>query len=262
MVDGFFTRGWASFGPDARVRDWAAHARTAGRAALDDPALAHWHVCAGTWFVGVDALDNDDRGRIGGSGPLSGPALDFIETQLGPVPPLHRAQLSVVWPGYPRPREGESAGAFRYRRRRDAAHLDGLKPHGPDRRRRIAEPHAFILGLPLTETSADAAPLVVWEGSHEILRAALRQALAGRDPKDWGRVDVTAAYQAARQRVFETCRRVTLHARPGEAYLVHRLALHGVAPWTVGAEAPEEGRMIAYFRPLMPGGVTDWLGAR
>ncbi len=261
MVTEFFTRGWVRFGPDARVRDWVAHARPAARAALDDPGLAHWHVCAGTWFVGVDALPNDGAGRIGGSGPLAGPAVELLETHLGPLPPLHRAQLSVVYPGYPQPREGESAAAFRYRRRRDAAHLDGLKAEGPDRRRRIAEPHAFILGLPLTEADPDAAPLVVWEGSHEILRAALAGALADHDPRDWGRVDVTEAYQAARKQVFETCRRVTVHARPGEAYLLHRLALHGVAPWADGAAAPEEGRMIAYFRPLMPGGVVDWLRA-
>ena len=261
MVDGFFTRGWVRFGPDPRVKNWAAHALEAARAAVKNPEFAHWHVCENTWFVGVDALENDPQGRIGGSGALAGPAVEFIETHLGLVPPLHRGQLSVVWPGYPRPRAGESAAAFRYRQRRDAAHLDGLKAEGSERRRRIAEPHAFILGLPLTETDPGAAPLVVWEGSPEILRAALKRALAGHDPADWGKVDVTDAYQAARKQVFETCRRVTIHARPGEAYLVHRLALHGVAPWDAGAEAPEEGRMIAYFRPVMPAGVVDWLRA-
>ena len=59
--------------------------------------------------------------------------------------------------------------------------------------------------------------------------------------------------------MFETCRRVTVPAQPGEAYLVHRLALHGVAPWEDGAEAPEEGRMIVYFRPEFPAGGRDWL---
>lgn len=261
MVERFFARGWARFGPDPRVRDWAAHARIAARQAVQDPAHAHWHVCDGTWFIGVDALPNDSQGRIGGSTPLSGPAVNFIETHLGALPPLHPAQVSVTWPGYPRPREGESTAAFRYRQRRDAAHLDGLKPRGPDRRRHLDERHGFILGLPLTETDPGAAPLVVWEGSHEILRAALTEALEGQDPSDWGDIDLTAPYQAARARIFETCRRVPLHARPGEAYLLHRLILHGVAPWEEGAQAPEEGRMIVYFRPHMPGGTADWLAA-
>lgn len=261
MVTEFFTRGWAKFGPDPRVLDWAAHALPAARAAVRDPKLAHWHVCEGTWFVGVDALPNDETGRIGASAALCGPAVDFIETHIGPLPPLHPAQLSVIWPGYPRPREGESDAAFRYRQRRDAAHLDGLKAEGPDRRRHIAEPHGFILGLPLSECAPGAAPMVVWEGSHEILRAALTGALADHDPKDWGRVDVTEPYQVARKRVFETCRRVPLQARPGESYLLHRLSLHGVAPWEEGTGAAQEGRMIAYFRPLMPGGAEEWLRA-
>jgi len=46
--------------------------------------------------------------------------------------------------------------------------------------------------------------------------------------------------------------------RPGEATLLHRLTLHGVAPWAAGVTAPPEGRIIAYFRPLM-GTVQDWL---
>lgn len=263
MVSDFFTRGWARFGPDPQVRLWADAALRVGRAALRDPAFSHWHVCGGTWFVGLDALPNDAEGRVAGSGPLTGPAVDFIKDHLGGLPPLHRGQLSTVFPGYPRPREGEGEGAFRYRLRRDAAHLDGLKAAGPDRRRRIDEPHAFILGLPLSEAAPNAAPLVVWEGSHEILRAALSEALAPHDPADWPKVDVTEAYQAARKHIFETCPRVLLPARPGEAVLVHRLLLHGVAPWSEeGASAPDEGRMIAYFRPLMPGGLAEWLHAR
>jgi hypothetical protein len=50
-------------------------------------------------------------------------------------------------------------------------------------------------------------------------------------------------------------------AQPGEAVLVHRLALHGVAPWQKGATAPPEGRMIAYFRPEFQGLGDDWLSA-
>ena len=98
----------------------------------------------------------------------------------------------------------------------------------------------------------------VWDGSHEILRAALSKALTPHPPETWGDVDITDAYQAARRTVFATCRRTLLPVRPGEATLLHRLALHGVAAWNVDDEAPPEGRMIAYLRPQLES-VADWL---
>lgn len=126
---------------------------------------------------------------------------------------------------------------------------------GPDRRRRIRERHAWILGLPLTQADPGASPLVVWEGSAGIIR----DALTGHPPDTRDEVDVTETYQAARRRCFETCRRVPLTARPGEALVLHRLCLHGIAPWQMGAKAPPEGRMIAYLRPPLGGGVAAWL---
>ena len=120
---------------------------------------------------------------------------------------------------------------------------------GPDRRRMLKEPHAFILGLPLNTCSPAASPMVVWEGSHLIMAELFQKAFAGIDVASWADIDVTEVYQTARRQVFERCKRVVVHAVPGEAYVVHRLALHGVAPWQSGADAPEEGRMIAYFRP-------------
>ena len=69
-------KGWARFGPDPDLRAWAACALGPARAALRDPDLAHWHVCGGTWFVGVNALANDPEGRLPGGPPLSGAAID------------------------------------------------------------------------------------------------------------------------------------------------------------------------------------------
>lgn len=256
--DEFLTQGWIGFAYDAELANWAGHAHIAGTKALADPANAHWHQCEGTWFVGVDALSNDAVGRVAGSEPLGGSAVDFIKANLEAMPPLHRGQLSVITPGYPRPRAGESDAAFGYRQRRDAAHVDGLLAEGPSRRRKIREPHGFILGLPLTRASTDAAPLVVWQGSHHIMRAAFTKALADHDPSTWSDVDITDAYTTARRTIFETCPRVTLPAGPGEATLVHRLTLHGVAPWADTASADKEGRMIAYFRPQMTS-IAGWL---
>jgi hypothetical protein len=262
MVAGFFERGWAVFPAEPVVSDWSAAALKDALRALRDPALAHWHQCENTWFVGLDALDNDTEGRVPGSEPLSGQAVKFIARRCGGWPALHRAQVSGVFPGYPRPREGESGAAYRYRCKRDAAHVDGVIGIGTPKRRFVTEPHAFILGLPLTQADAKAAPLVVWQGSHEIMREAFRDAFAAaRGGNALADLDVTETYQAARSKVFETCPRVVVHGPPGCAFLLHRLTLHGVAAWEEGAQAAPQGRLIAYFRPPMPGGARAWVDA-
>lgn len=254
------TDGWITFSADPALVTWVDAVRPRAIAAVNDPEQrARGLVCVGTWFVGVDALDNDAAGSVVGVA-LAGIARQAADALFGRLP-LHRAQVSVTWPGYPRPRAGESDAAFRYRQRRDAAHLDGLLAEGAGRRRFMREHHAWILGLPLTACDPGASPLVVWRGSHHVLRRALLRACAGHSPATWSDLDVTDAYATARAEVFETCERVELHAAPGQAYLVHRLALHGVAPWADGAKAPAEGRMIAYFRPLLPGGAQQWLTA-
>lgn len=253
--------GWARFAHDARLARWAEAAKAAALTRMAEPAhRAEWLQCGGTWFVGVDTLPNDASGAVAGSGPLTGPGYDLARSLYGDLP-LHAGQVSVTWPGYPQPRKGEGEAAFRYRQRRDAAHVDGLLAVGPERIRMLKERHAYILGLPLTEVGEGASPLTVWEGSHEIMRAAFAGALSGIDPAQWGEVDLTEIYKAARRDVFARCRRVALTAAPGEAILVHRLALHGVAPWEDGAEAPPDGRMIAYFRPEFSGHGDDWVRA-
>ena len=258
----FLERGWVRFPKDPESKVWLAEARPAAHRAVADPVNAEWLRCEGTWFVGVNVLPNDPDGVVGNSGPFRGAVVRFLREALGLGPiAWDRAQVSVIYPGDPRPREGESHAAFRYRCDRDGAHLDGLLPIGPERKRMLREPHAFVLGLPLTAASADASPMVVWEGSVEIVRRHLGEVLAAHPVAQWANVDLTAAYHAARREVFESCRRVAVHAVPGEAYLVHRLALHGVAPWGTGAEAPEDGRMIAYFRPEMTGSIRDWIEA-
>ena len=256
MVTELEQRGWIRFGPDPAVLRWVDAALPLARAALAESSEPLR--CGGTWDVGLDLLPNDEAGGVSGV-PLEGAAMAAIARHFGPLP-LHRAQLSAVHPGYPQPSEAEPEAAHRYRLKRDAAHVDGLLAFGPDKRRMIREPHAYIFGLPLTATDAGASPSVIWEGSHKIMERAFRAALAGHAEADWAEVDVTEAYHAARREVFQTCERVVAHAGLGEAVLIHRLALHGISPWQEGAVAPPEGRIIAYFRPELPGGIRAWLG--
>ncbi|MEM8688536.1 MAG: hypothetical protein AAGF81_14480 [Pseudomonadota bacterium] len=261
MKDHFFERGWCRFPHDPVVADWVHHSLDAARQTLNAPEQSQWLRCGGTWFAGVNALPNDESGAVGGGPAISGAAIDFITQELSLSGfAWDRAQVSICYPGYPKPGAHETEAAARFRRNRDAAHVDGLLPEGPDRRRHVREHHGFLLGIPMAEVGAGASPLVVWEGSHELMRTAFGEVFQGLPPEAWGDVDVTAPYQAARRRAFETCERVEIPAQPGEAYLVHRLALHGVAPWADGATAGPDGRMICYFRPEM-GGPEDWLRA-
>ncbi len=235
--------GWQIIGPDPAIAAWAAACLPVAEAAIVADA-AGWR-CGGTWHAGVDVLPNGPAGAVGG--------VAFPWAALPVVPmPLHRGQVSVIRPGYPQAWDGESPLAFGYRQTRDAAHLDGVLPVGADRRRMVKEPHAWILGLPLTASAQ--SPLVVWEGSHIIIRNALMAVLQDHDPNTWADIDITDAYHAARRMIFASCRRVELVAAPGQATLIHRLCLHGMAPWGQG----QGERMIAYFRPML-GSVGEWL---
>nr|WP_159979454.1 hypothetical protein [Roseobacter cerasinus] len=260
MGESFFANGWAVFPKEPAVTGWVTAALPFARAAVAAPENAHLLACGGTWFVGLDALPNDADGRLGAGPSLSGTAVDFATEHCGGWPALHRAQLSVTYPGYPKPREGESPAAFRYRQNRDAAHVDGIIGVGDPKRRFVQEPHAFVIGLPMTDASEDAAPLVVWSGSHRIMQAALQAAFAGWSG-DLIEVDVTEVYQAARREAFDRCPRVAVHGPVGSAILLHRHLLHGVAPWAPQASAGPDGRMIAYFRPELAGGVPAWASA-
>lgn len=220
--------GWRKVS-DLRLANWAKAALGPAQMALKDtPRRA-----GGTWAVGLDLLENDSTGAIGGV-DLPWDILDL------PHMPLHLAQLSVIYPDYPRQEPDQSDAAFRFMTQRDGAHLDGLLPEGPAKRRFLREPHAYILGLPLTSTAS--APLVVWEGSHLMIQDALQ-----------GGGDVTDAYQTARAKVFDTCKRVEITAEVGEAVILHRALIHGVSPWKGGVSP----RIIAYFRPILPR-VADW----
>lgn len=258
MREQLLEKGWATFPAEEAVTRWVAETRPRADAIAADPSQqALWLRCQGTWFAGVNVLPNDGEGRIAQGPPLAG-AARALANSLWPSCRLDPGQVSVTYPGYPQPMEGEADAAFNYRLHRDAAHVDGLLPVGPDRRRQPQERHAFILGIALNPAPEAAAPFVVWEHSHEVMRAAFAHALRDIDAQDWPDADLTTIYQVARRHCFEECKRVELPLQPGEALLVHRFALHGISPW----RAPDQGqRAIAYFRPDWPGEMSQWLTA-
>ena len=235
------------FDYDARTARWAEAARVQAVALARDPEVRSRNLRHGdTWFVGVDVLPNDAAGAVDGIA-LEGPWAGLV-----PDLPQHAAQVSIVYPGYPVRDPDQSEANHRYRIDRMAAHVDGLLPIGPDRRRFPREFHAYILGLPLNDVPA--APTVVWKGSHKIMQSVMQAVIGAADP---AMTDVTDAYHTARKQVFETCEPEPIQTRPGQAFLLHRFALHGTAPWT-GPET--DGRMIAFFRPEYSD-PQDWLHA-
>ena len=249
----FDTLGWAKLPGDPKLAAWAEHTRPQAMEAANDPEnRANWLRSQGTWFVGVDVLPN--------FAPLTGPVLKAAQYATGHTRiDWGSGQISTCYKGYPKQDADETPGMFNYRRMCDFAHLDGLKAIGADRRRKMEEFHGFILGIPLNETPAQAAPFVIWQGSHLIFRDMLAKAYAGVAPEDWHLIDITEIYQETRAQIFKTCKRVEIHAKPGEAYIAHRFALHGMAAWDEGLDGPDDGRMIAYFRPFWQGDRREWL---
>lgn len=238
------TKGFTRLPATPESLAWAKAARAVGQGvAQDQEKRAKWLRHGGTWFVGVDALPTDHAGAIGGAAL---PFADLLQEASGQAP-LHRAQLSVVYPGYPAQAPEDTTAAHAYRLNRASAHVDGLHRKA-DGGRSLLEPHALILGIALSEAEATASPLRVWPGSHKPLGKALSQALPP-DPTTWPDINLAPVYTTARRAVFDSIQPIPVALTPGDAVVLHRHTLHGIAPWAPGATAAREGRMTAYFRP-------------
>ena len=255
-------RGWCVSPHSEALLNWAEAVQPVAEQLLSDEALAHWWRHGQTWFAGVNVLPNDDTGRVADGPALSADLCAWVQQQvmLGAAESLtwEPGQLSVVKPSYPQRDAQESEAAHRFRRNRDAAHVDGLLPVGEQRRRMPQEFHRLILGIPLQQSPAHAAPTVVWEGSHKLIQQAFVEALKDIPIQDWPQTDLTDIYQRTRTEVFDRCKRVEVHVPPGECYLIHRFAVHGMAPWEEQAGDQGKLRSIVFFRPEI-GNRWDWL---
>jgi len=230
--------------------------KTTKCAAAADPKHNHWLRHGGTWFAGVNILENNTQGAVDGGQKLSGNAVNFVEQLTDAQIKLDKGQISVCYPGYPKPSVDENEAGFKYRLSRDAAHLDGvLKDDGE---RYLREYHDYILAIPMTDVSASAAPFVVWNGSHRTVHATLQRALANTSATEWSKVPVKKAYQAMRKEIFNECTRVEVPLKVGQVLVAHRLLLHGTATWQENAIAGSDGRMICFFRPATLT-INQWL---
>jgi hypothetical protein len=150
MMSSFSKDGFAIFDAEPQIADWAKQAAPVAVAASQDPDLQpEWSRCDGTWFVGVDTLPVDEQGRLGQGPALTGAGPTFCRDLMGKNwNGWGLGQGSICYPNYPQPCTRESMGAHRYRVKRASAHLDGLKPSGPERRRHFVEFHGVIFGVP------------------------------------------------------------------------------------------------------------------
>jgi hypothetical protein len=240
--------GCITYEPTPQSLLWAQTVERAAHKIAQDPKQRQKHLRhGGTWFVGVDALPNGPSGEIDGV-QLEGPWQADLPVSL----PLHRAQLSIIFPRYPQRDPSQSKANHQFRIKRYAAHVDGILPQGTPPRRYAREFHAYILVIHINECSA--APTVFWSGSQRVLQTALTAALKGGDG-----MDITDAYQAARAQCLEQITPVELTGPPGGAFLMHPFLLHGTAPWPATSDH-QSPRITAFFRPQYER-LSDWLHA-
>ena len=251
----FERKGWIKFEYDQRIVRWAKVANSKIIAKQKNKEnFENGLTCQGTWFVGVDALDNNPDGTLD-EVPLQGPFENLMKRST--VHGLHPAQVSIIFEGYPKPRDQESESSFNFRLKRDAAHIDGLIADFPGGPRKLKEPHAYVLGIPLNQVPKGASPVVVWEGSHHLISEAFERFFLNRTPHEWRDIDIREVYFETRKSIFKKCIRRILHANVGESYMVHRLCLHGISPWNSKIKNFYAGRRIAYFRPELKD-IANW----
>jgi hypothetical protein len=141
-----------------------------------------------------------------------------------------KPRFLFVMRGTPQPMVEETPNAFKYRKNRFNAYVDGVLPVGKAKRQYVREYHTFILGIPLVDYNEFAAPVVVWKGSYNIMQDYLSKQLIQLKDGLLKNEDITDVYHEARQEIFAKCKPKNVTALVGGFYLIHRHALHSVMP--------------------------------
>lgn len=244
--------GWEIFERDADIVQWAAEAKEIVEKKLAQKDFPQKDLrCGGTWFAGVNFLGNSTSGKLETKN-LQGKIIASIMSRFREsFDEWDSAQISICYPGYPKPMASEGVAAFNYRIKKCAAHVDGILPLGNNRRRFVREHHAFIFGIPLSRFNRFASPLVIWEGSHHIILDTFHKIFSSLSSSEWPQLDVTFQYKEARKKVFATCPKKVIWVPLGGCFVLHRMCLHGISPWAKNAQAEPCGRIMAYFRPKL-----------
>ena len=256
----FFNKvGWTVFERDEALSSWVCQAKKNVRRAMDLKDLKNNQFRSnGTWFVGANFLKNDVAGKLDNVA-LDGEAFKAITERYGRIFNYwDEAQVSICYEGYPKMSQIDTEASFNYKKNRFGAHVDGILPVGKAKRRYAKEYHSFIFGIPLVSYNEFAAPLVVWEGSHHIIRTYLAKKLLKIPINLWKDEDITEVYHEARREAFFQCKIKIIVAPVGASYILHRLSLHGIMPWEKTGCSEDGRRMIAYFRPILNDGYF-WL---
>ena len=99
----FEQKGWIKFESDQHLVQWAKVANS--KIVAKQKNIENFEnglTCQGTWSVGVDALDNKPDGTLDET-PLQGPFESLMKSFK--VHGLHSAQVSIIFEGYPKPRD-------------------------------------------------------------------------------------------------------------------------------------------------------------
>ncbi len=244
--------GWYQFSADDQILGWLESIQTVVGQAIAAPQNQHWWRYQGTWFVGVNVLPNDGRGRVNAGPTLTGAAANFLAKYLkADLGAFDKAQLSIVRAGYPQADKHETKAALAYRRDRDAAHIDGLLKDAVAAGRYAREYHHYLWAIALHDGSLCTSPLVVWRGSHRLIQDSFRRFFADKDIESISQYDVSECYAATRKQVFEQCERVALPLQRGQSVVAHRFLLHGTAPWSRSQRGIKQtdARGLCFFRP-------------
>ena len=256
----YSAKGWVALPFSKGLFTWANTVKKSVNQKLGSMTEAEKDLrCGGTWFPGVNFLDNDPNGNVDGSTFPSDRTelLKRLEPSFSGF--YDRAQISICYPSYPKKMADETISAFNYRTNRFAAHLDGLLPIGQSRRRFLIEHHAFIYGIPVNPSGEDSSPCVVWEGSHKLVQSEFKSFLISKNINSLEGQDVTEFYTSLRKKIFSSCKIKPVWVPLGHSYLIHRLTLHGILAWKGSGENTNMNRTIAYFRPHLIGGHETWL---